>query len=175
MDSYCLGETNVIYERFKFNNRNQTQEESIYAYAAALRALAGTCNFGTLRDELIRDRIVCGISNTKVQQKLFQEPKLTLNKCVDIAGSAETTIVQLKVISGHTIESEDVNNEVHVVSKWKRTPPNYGFKRNTVSDCKYCGDAHEWKKDCCPAFGKICRHCGKRNHFADMCLLRKHW
>ena len=24
------------------------------------------------------------------------------------------------------------------------------------------------------AFGKICEHCGKRNHFAAMCLQRKH-
>ena len=83
--SYCLGESNVIYERFKFNNRNQISDESIDAYAAALRGIAATSNFGNLRYELICDRIVCGISNIKVQQKLLQEPKLTLNRCIDIA------------------------------------------------------------------------------------------
>ena len=82
--SYCLGETNVIYERFNFNNRNQTPDESIDAYAAALRGMATTCNFGNVRDELIRDTIVYGISNIKVQQKLLQEPKLTLKRCIDI-------------------------------------------------------------------------------------------
>ena len=83
--SYCLGESNVIYERLKFKNRNQISDESIDAYAAALRGMAATCNFGNLRDELICDRIVCGISNIKLQQKLLQEPKLTLNRCIDIA------------------------------------------------------------------------------------------
>ena len=113
-NSYCLGETNVIYERFKFNNRSQTPDESVDAYAAALRAMAATCNFGNLRDELIRDKIVCGISNIAVQQKLLQEPKLTLNRCLDIARSAETTTAQLKVITGHI---DDSNNKVHAVGK----------------------------------------------------------
>ena len=58
-NNYCIGETNVIYERYKFNNRNQEPAESIETYAASLHALAATCAFGALNDELIRDRIVC--------------------------------------------------------------------------------------------------------------------
>ena len=170
-NSYCLGETNVIYERFKFNNRSQTPDESVDAYAAALRAMAATCNFGNLRDELIRDRIVCGISHIAVQQKLLQEPKLTLNRCLDIARSAETTTAQLKVITGHI---DDSNNEVHAEGKWQRNQNTNGPRRNVISDCKYCGGEHGWKKEYCPAYGKICDHCGKKNHFAATCLQRKH-
>ena len=169
--SYCLGETNVIYERFKFNNHNQTPDESIDAYAAALRCMAATCNFGSLQDELIRDRIVCGISNIKVQQKLLQEPKLTLNRCINIARSAETTTAQLKVI---TRQTEAASTEVHAVGKLQRTHNQHVTRRTTISDCKYCGGTHGWKKEYCPAFGKMCHHCGKRNHFAALCLQRKH-
>ena len=56
---YCVGETNVIYERYVFNNRNQEPLESIESDAASLRALAATCAFGVLNDEPIRDHIVC--------------------------------------------------------------------------------------------------------------------
>ena len=138
-NSYCLGETNAIYERFKFNNHRQTPDESVDAYDASLRAMAATCIFGNLRHELIRDRIMCGISNIPVQQKLLQEPKLTLNKCLDIARSAETTIAQLKVITGHF---DDSNNEVHAVGKWQRNQNTNGPRRNVISDCKYCGGEH---------------------------------
>ena len=131
--------------------------------------MAATCNFGSLQDELVRDRTVCGISSIKVQQKLLQEPKLTLNRCIDIARSAETTTAQLKVITGQT---EDASTEVHAVGKLQRTHNQNVTRRNTISDGKYCGGTYGWKKGYCPAFGKMCDHCGKRNHFAALCLKR---
>ena len=36
---YCIGKTNVIYERYRFNNRLQVSDESIDAYTTALRTL----------------------------------------------------------------------------------------------------------------------------------------
>ncbi|XP_022791986.1 uncharacterized protein LOC111331190 [Stylophora pistillata] len=69
-ETHCIGKTNIIYERYKFNNSSQEQTESIDTYMTALRALAETCEFGTLRDHLIRDRIVCGVrENAKPSQK----------------------------------------------------------------------------------------------------------
>ena len=31
METYCIGELNVIYERYVFNNRNQATDETIDA------------------------------------------------------------------------------------------------------------------------------------------------
>ena len=45
-ESYCLGKTNIIYERYRFNNRNQNASESINTCASNLRSLSDTCNFG---------------------------------------------------------------------------------------------------------------------------------
>ena len=53
--NYCIGKTNVIYERYRFNNRSQEPDESIDAYTTALRTLAETCEFGSLKEDLIRD------------------------------------------------------------------------------------------------------------------------
>lgn len=41
-NAYCIDETNVIYERYIFNNRTQEPSESIETYATSLRALAAT-------------------------------------------------------------------------------------------------------------------------------------
>ena len=36
--------------------------------------------------------------------------------------------------------------------------------------CNYCGFHHESRR--CPAYGKDCRACGKKNHFESMCRTR---
>ena len=63
LDEYFRGQTNEIYETFKFFTRDQEATESLTDYIAALKKLSKTCNFGTLRDRLVRDKIVCGIRN----------------------------------------------------------------------------------------------------------------
>ncbi|XP_046569481.1 uncharacterized protein K02A2.6-like [Haliotis rubra] len=55
LEADCIGETNETWERF--NKRNQEHFESVDTYAATLRTLAKTCNYGTLEDSLIRDRM----------------------------------------------------------------------------------------------------------------------
>ncbi|XP_068670943.1 uncharacterized protein [Montipora foliosa] len=82
-NNYCAGKTNTIYERYKFNNRSQEPGETIDAYATAVRTLADTCLFGSLKEEMIRDRLVCGISDNVLRKKLLQESQLTLEKCMD--------------------------------------------------------------------------------------------
>ena len=101
-ESYCLGKTNIIYERYRFNNRNQEAGESIDTYASNLRSLSDTCNFGALKDEMIRDRIVCGVREGSLRKKLLQVPELTLQKCIDMCRSAEATSTQLEAMSAQT-------------------------------------------------------------------------
>ena len=69
-------------------------------------------------------------------QKLLQEPKLTLNICIDIARSAETRTAQLKVITGQT---PDASTKVHAVGMLQRTHNQNLTRRNTISNYKYCG------------------------------------
>lgn len=111
METHCLGETNVIYERYIFNNRVQQDKESIETYATQLRALSQTCDYGDLQDQLIRDRIVCGIRENSIRKKLLQEADLTLKRCIDICRAAESTTAQVKAIAG-----QDMDNDVHAVS-----------------------------------------------------------
>ena len=68
--TYCVGETNETYERYKFNSRNQEPGETFDSYLKTIRTLAKACNFGTLEDDLIRDRIVIGINDNSTKKKL---------------------------------------------------------------------------------------------------------
>lgn len=55
--------TNFIAERYKFNTRNQREEEPIGEYMASLTKLVASCHFGTFVDDALRDRFVCGVKS----------------------------------------------------------------------------------------------------------------
>ena len=56
-EEYCVGTTNEIYERYKFNSRVQEDGESIDKFITALRRLAKTCNYGALAEHMIREGV----------------------------------------------------------------------------------------------------------------------
>ena len=165
-ETHCIGKTNIIYERYKFNNRAQEQSESIDKYVNALRALAETCEFGALKENLIRDRIVCGVRVNAVRRKLLQESSLNLTKCVDICRAAEAASAQIKEMA-----PSQHPGEVDLVAKSRPFKKSKSIKEKEkpsknqfVDECKFCGRQHERKKEKCPAYGQICLFCGKPNH-----------
>ena len=61
LNDYFVPKTNVNYERYKFKTRNQAHHQTIDEYVTALRYLVATYEFGNLKDDLTRDRIVLEI------------------------------------------------------------------------------------------------------------------
>ena len=76
-ENYFIVKRNVIFERAKFNSRKQQAGESVDKFITDLYNLARYCNFGALKDELIRDRIVVRIDNRELSEKMQLDPKLT--------------------------------------------------------------------------------------------------
>ncbi|XP_033750517.1 uncharacterized protein K02A2.6-like [Pecten maximus] len=160
-EKFCIGSTNETYERYCSNKREQEAGESIDAYVSALRTLAKTCNYTTLEDALIRDRIVIGIRDNHTRKKLLQDSKLTLNSCIDICRAAEKTSKQMKAIS-----QEEVQMVQH---KEKKESARRSQHRPEPKECRYCGTNHVFRKESCPAWGKKCSKCHKSNHFESKC------
>ena len=96
MENLFISETNIIY----INKRNQGTNKSFGTYVTEFRNMATTCKFGTLHDELLRDRIVCGINNNKLRDRLLNDSKLTLTSCVSQCIASETTASHMREISG---------------------------------------------------------------------------
>lgn len=96
----------MIYERYRFNNRKQEQGESISAYVTELRVIAKNCALEEITpDEILRDRLVLGVRDEKVRERLLRINDLALSKAVDICKAAEQTSQQLKLIATGTDES----------------------------------------------------------------------
>ena len=94
-DEYCEPRTQVIYERYRFNNRKQEPGESIAAYLTELRMIAKNCQHEDITpEEILRDRIVLGIRDDKMRERrerLLRYNDLTLQKAVDLIKAAEQT------------------------------------------------------------------------------------
>ena len=140
LDDVIIGETNVIYERYVFNNRKQTQGETVDDFVASLRKLAKSCKFGEIEEELIRDRIVVGIYDNHTRKVLLQHRKLTLKNAIDICRSAEATQAQLLAMSGDSTNTDAKISKVHVKSKSKshKTGKSRDDKNNKARKCLYC-------------------------------------
>ena len=60
----------MIIERAKFNKRSQLPDKPVEQFIASLYYLAADCNFGELKGELIRNRIVVGIRDASLSERL---------------------------------------------------------------------------------------------------------
>ena len=85
LDAFFKVRKNVIYERARFNQRNQGEGESVECYITALYQLVEFCEFGPLKDDLLRDRIVVGIRDKAVSQRMQLDSSLTLEKAKRLA------------------------------------------------------------------------------------------
>ena len=168
LEAYFIGETNEIYQAYVFNQKVQEVGESFDSFFTTLRSLANTCNFGSMLDRMIRDRVVVGIKDNATRKKLLAENKLTLNKCIDICRARETTSKQLKEMTQ--------TEEVSAVTTGNPKSKNFTSKKFANQNkslplirCKVCHKTHPRKKELCPAWQRECSQCGGMNHFPVAC------
>ena len=172
---YYSPKSNHTYERHQFNTRNQNEGESIDSYVTELRILSNSCEFGDLTDSLIKYRLVCGVLKDSVRSRLLQETELTLQKAIDICRAAKTLTQQMIVIqstsSGATGSNENVVKKKIVKSNSVKNTDNKPAGSTIKLKSRKCGYKHEPHK--CPAFGKLCHNCKRKNHFSTVCKNKK--
>ena len=91
---------NVIYERVTSNLRKQKESEPVDSLIAALYGLAEHWEYGNLHDQLIRDRIVVGIRDAHLSEKLQLDSSQTLSKALQQARKAEAIKQQQLLLRG---------------------------------------------------------------------------
>ncbi|UYV84877.1 hypothetical protein LAZ67_X003845 [Cordylochernes scorpioides] len=181
-EDYFIGKRNVIYERAKFNRRSQGEMEPVEEFITNLYVLAETCSYGILKEEMIRDRLVVGVKNLNLSEKLQLESELTLEKAIQIVRQSESVKNQQKEIRQDTEDrnvdvidrkgSRDGTNVRKTRMKGTKTY-NSNFPKNPQGCSSYekrkcfrCGYYQGHSKEQCPAKDAICNKCRKKGHFA---------
>jgi len=141
------------------------------------------CKYGNLKDELIRDRLVSGIKDDRVHEKLLSKKDLTLQKAIKILRTSQVSQFQsrdmaaeqdvtFKTIKRDSKATGDGNSPTEASQTSNSTSGGHWARSNLTKStrpCRYCGNRHEFKKEACPAFGKECHKCGKKGHFSIQC------
>lgn len=185
LSEHFIGRHNVIYERAKFNSRFQQPGESAESFITDVYKLAEHCRYGDLHEEMIRDRIVVGIRDAKLSERLQLDPNLTLDKTITQVRQNEEIKRQQPIIRREKSEVKEVNVDAVVTKRTskakmtlqkaegtvQRTQSFYNAtpKIKQMDSCKRCGKSpqHPWKL--CPAREAECRKCRKKGHFATVC------
>lgn len=101
-----------------------------------------------------------GTSNKKLGEKMLRERDLTLQKAEQNRKATEVANKQ----------NEAWHAPEQTVDSTTRSYRRHEEGSRATNQCPKCNRKHEPRK--CPAFGKICRACQGRNHFAACCRKR---
>ncbi|XP_055371852.1 uncharacterized protein LOC129605880 [Condylostylus longicornis] len=148
LDSYFIPKVNIAMERHKFFSRKQANSETIEEYVTELKNLSLTCEFNDLREDLVKDIFICGLSSnlSHIKERLLSE---ALTRSFNKNKYHQKRMPQ----SNQKLSTKNLEK----------------FSQNQKSStCGKCGQIHKTK---CPAHGEVYRLCKKTNHYAKMCFL----
>ena len=129
-DVYYGARKNMTVARAKFNKRTQKSEEPMEAFIQDLYKLAEDCEFGPLKEDLIRDRIIVGVFDDALSNELQAKADLTLDLAVQISRQVEERSESQHLIRG---ESTVVN------AVGQPHPKERHFSSTPQKRCGYCG------------------------------------
>ena len=167
---------NEIAERYVFYNRGRKNGESIKTYVAELRRLSEHCNFGDKLNEHIRDKLVFGLNEQKIQQKLLPIKNLNLQTAISEAITMEMAAVSAReLLSANSIKNN--GGDTYTNSSLGINKISAGAGRRAVEgwqsgqgkrECYRCG-SNRHMADGCPFKLKECFGCKQIGHIKKKC------
>ena len=104
-----------------------------------------------MMDDMLRDRLVCGVNDSCIQRRLLAEPDLTLKKAMDLA-----VAVEFAGKDAHDLQTPRL--PVHTIRR---------KEESRGAACYRCGGDHLAAD--CRFKDSQCYYCKKKGHLAKVC------
>lgn len=137
-EEFCKPRKNTVYERYVFYQRMQHEGESFDVYLMDIKRLVRSCEFGATENEMLRDRIVMGVADKRLQKRLLETATLTYDTAVEKARTNEATAQQSETMNkGAAInEIQPSQSSTHA---YTQSNERYGNNNNRSKPAKYKG------------------------------------
>lgn len=165
LNNHFLSRHNKIHARAKFNKLCQESTERIDDYISRTYSIVELCRYPeSIKEELIRDRIIVGIRDIKLSNDLQLDQDITLTKVLAKVRQAEEIERQQKYVRP-TTSSEQIDSVQHKSKYPLKIKENIAYP----TSCGRCGKtpSHPFYK--CPAKSSTCTKCTRRGHWAQKC------
>ncbi|XP_055531307.1 uncharacterized protein LOC129722094 [Wyeomyia smithii] len=174
-----------LIQRFKFYNRVQGADETAENFVLAVKLQAEFCEFGEFKDTAIRDKLLMGVYDKGLQQKMLGEENLTLATAERMIINWELAGSRAKMIGG---KNEQIASVKHRLGRRDRFESNtqqrdrsrsrsrsksgmrYGLRNRSASGSKDRNRSSSRQR----RFGfkkkLTCYYCGKSGHVLKKCF-----
>lgn len=109
-ENLCNPKKVVVYERFLFYSRDQKDGEPFNNFLVDIKKLVKTCEFGDTKDSMMRDRIILGIADKRLQEKMLKED-ITFDKAVDLCRATEAAKGHSKVMQRNECIVQEIQSK----------------------------------------------------------------
>lgn len=197
-DLHFVPKRNVLHERGQFFPRTQLPGETVEEFVRHLYELAEHCDFGDKKNEYLRDRIVLGMADRELSERLqlrSASETLTLEDAIQSARSSELVKMQMSAQSspGTTQNLQEVKTAGAYANKgaaygstrkktgkqgqnWhkgNRQSQKQQSQKQAQTQKQQQGDCnncgHTHSDRPCPARRAECYRCHRHGHYAQFC------
>lgn len=168
-EKFSTPKKNVSMESYKFNMIEQKEKQSFTDFETELRTqlryYAFQCACGqSYGDRMLRDRIIVGVNDKKLQLKLLDGRDEPVAKVIEVckvfeAANTNKGILEKRITVNAIANADDIEEEIEAgVNAIVKSCFNCGFKPYTPAHLRRC-----------KANGQICGTCNKKGHFQQFC------
>ncbi|XP_037508698.1 uncharacterized protein K02A2.6-like [Rhipicephalus sanguineus] len=141
--------------------------ESIADFVADLRRLSEHCEFGVTLEDMLRDRLVCGVRDEGLQRRLLAETALDFKKAYEKAVAAEYATRQTETIRGALPSASELHRMGQAPKADKPGGKQERSKESRTGRCTRCSGDHDATS--CGFRSAVCHFCKRKGHIVRAC------
>ena len=184
-NEHFVPKRNVIHERGRFTAKVQDSGETVEEFVRRLYELVEHCDYGDKKNEFLRDRIVIGLADKELSERLQLRETTSLEDAIQMARQSELVKIQMSLQPAAAKNLQEIragasagrgggqNHRGGHKKHWKQGQGRKQQQRqdkDTDSGCGRCGRKPPHPDPSkCPAKHAECHKCHKQGRYALKC------